>query len=218
MSIQKILQQLLQTSQQQLGGSTATQAKDKIAQTAKSFNGASLGTGLLAGGALALLMGNKKFRKMGTSVAKYGGVAAVGALAYKTFEQWQQKQTNPTPVAAIPEPQQQHAILSAMIAAAKADGHIDENENKLIQHELARLNQSGLDTQWFENELNKPADPTAIAALAPNLEVAAEIYLATLLVIDEQNFMEKAYLDELAKQLKLPEDLKNSLHSDVINP
>lgn len=217
MSMQKILQQLLQSGQQHLGNASSSPAKDKISQAAKSINGAGLGTGLLAGGALALLLGNKKFRKMGTSVAKYGGVAAVGALAYKTFEQWQNKQANPVPVQAIPEPQQQHAILSAMIAAAKADGHIDENERKLIEHELTRLNQSGLDTAWFESELNKPADPAAVAALASNLEVAAEIYLATLLVIDEQNFMEKAYLDELAKQLELPEDLKNSLHSDVIN-
>lgn len=223
MSMQKILQQLLQAGQQQVNSGTGNQIKDKVSKASQSINAGGLGTGLLAGGALALLLGNKKFRKMGGTVAKYGGIAAVGAMAYKAYEQWQQNQTNPTTeapeaaVAALPEPQQNQVILSAMIAAAKADGHIDETERKLIEHELARLNQGGEDTTWYQNELNKPADPSAIAALAPNLEVAAEIYLATLLVIDEQNFMEKAYLDELAKQLNLPVDLKNSLHSDLEN-
>ncbi|MCQ8200290.1 tellurite resistance TerB family protein, partial [Vibrio parahaemolyticus] len=32
---------------------------------------------------------------------------------------------------------------------------------------------------------------------------ASEIYLASLIVAEEQNFMEKAYLQELAKQLQL---------------
>lgn len=217
MAIQKILQQLLQAGQQQVSGDKANAAKDKLAQASKSINAGGLSTGLLAGGALALLLGNKKFRKMGGTVAKYGGVAAVGALAYKAYESWQQGQTAMPAAEPIPEPQQNQILLSAMIAAAKADGHIDESEQKLIQHELTRLQQMGIDTSWYQAELNQPADPAAIAALAPNLEVAAEIYLASLLVVDEQNFMEKAYLDELANQLKLPVELKNKLHSDLEN-
>ena len=37
------------------------------------------------------------------------------------------------------------------------------------------------------------------------------MYLASLLVVDEESFMERAYLDELARQLKLPPDLKLQL-------
>jgi uncharacterized membrane protein YebE (DUF533 family) len=41
--------------------------------------------------------------------------------------------------------------------------------------------------------------------------VAAEVYLASLLVADETSFMERAYLDELARQLQLPAALKQDL-------
>ena len=37
------------------------------------------------------------------------------------------------------------------------------------------------------------------------------MYLASLLAVDEQNFMERAYLDELARQLKLDDGLKVQL-------
>ncbi|MDR7120276.1 uncharacterized membrane protein YebE (DUF533 family) [Rheinheimera soli] len=37
------------------------------------------------------------------------------------------------------------------------------------------------------------------------------MYLASLLVVNEQNYMEGAYLQELARQLKLPVELKAEL-------
>jgi uncharacterized membrane protein YebE (DUF533 family) len=43
--------------------------------------------------------------------------------------------------------------------------------------------------------------------------MAAEVYLASLLVIDETSPMERAYLDELARQLKLAPELKASLQA-----
>ena len=41
--------------------------------------------------------------------------------------------------------------------------------------------------------------------------MAAEMYLASLLVVDEQNFMERAYLQELATQLRLDPQLRTEL-------
>jgi uncharacterized membrane protein YebE (DUF533 family) len=37
------------------------------------------------------------------------------------------------------------------------------------------------------------------------------MYLASLLMVDEENFMERAYLDELARQLKLDPSFKLEL-------
>ena len=54
-------------------------------------------------------------------------------------------------------------------------------------------------------------DPADIATNATTAELAAEMYLASLLVINEQNYMEGAYLQELAHQLKLPIELKAEL-------
>jgi uncharacterized membrane protein YebE (DUF533 family) len=45
--------------------------------------------------------------------------------------------------------------------------------------------------------------------------MAAEMYLASLLTVDEQNFMEKTYLQELARQLKLDPALQEQLALQV---
>ena len=45
--------------------------------------------------------------------------------------------------------------------------------------------------------------------------MAAEMYLASVLMVDEEHFMERAYLEELARQLKLPLALKSELETQV---
>ncbi|MBW4820773.1 DUF533 domain-containing protein, partial [Streptococcus salivarius] len=70
------------------------------------------------------------------------------------------------------------------------------------------------DTQlrsWLQAELEKPLDPAEVARAAETTEIAAEMYLASLLAADEQNYMERAYLDELARQLKIDDPLKTRL-------
>ena len=61
-----------------------------------------LGASAVGGGMLGMLMGSKKSqkiaKKMGMGALKVGGAAAVGALAYKVYNDWQAKQ-NPKPPA-----------------------------------------------------------------------------------------------------------------------
>lgn len=192
------------------------------------------GRGTLAGGALGLLLGkNKTTRKL----AKYGGLAALGMMVYNTYGEYQRQQagaagttsaaTPATPPAALPAPQtvdrlppaqageHSQAILQAIVAAAKADGHIDARERALIEAEYARQGLPADVQQWLHTELEKPLDPAHVASAATTPEVAAEMYLASLLVADEQSFMEKAYLDELARQLRLPAELQARLQQQV---
>ncbi len=169
-------------------------------------------------------MGSKKTKKIGAKVGKnalkIGGAAALGALAYKVYNDRQGKQTASQPTTeqfdannAIHE----QLILKAMIAAAKADGHVDAQEMAQIESAIA---QAGADEQLrslVHNELNKPLDPVQIAQLAQTPQQASEIYLASLIVVDEQNFMEKAYLQELAKQLKLAPEVTQQLELQLNN-
>ena len=222
MSARGLLDQLLQTAQSTLSDTGLTQ------RNAAGGSGLSdLGKGALAGGALGLLLGNKRVRKMGGKFAAYGGVAALGALAYKAYGDWQrsqQAQSVAAPVAPrtldnVPVEEaetQSRAVLKALVAAAKSDGHVDARERELIEQELARLNRDDPALQqWLREELEKPLDPIDVAAAATSPEVAAEMYLASLLVVDAQSFMEKAYLDELAKRLGLDEALKQRLEAQV---
>ncbi len=181
------------------------------------------GGGALAAGAIGLLLGNKKARKFGGKAVTYGGLAALGVLAYKAYSNWQAQQADapqqpPQTVDRLPPAQvEEHsqAILKALVAAAKSDGHIDARERQLIDAEVAKLTDDGELQRWLDAELNKPLDPAEVAVAAKTPEMAAEMYLASVLMVDEEHFMERAYLEELARQLKLAPQLKAELESQV---
>lgn len=95
MSARQLLDQLLQSGQGLLAD-----AGSKV-QGATGGKGSSfltgLGGGALGAGALGLLLGSKKARKIGGKVAMYGGMAALGALAYRAYGDWQRKQAGAPP-------------------------------------------------------------------------------------------------------------------------
>jgi uncharacterized membrane protein YebE (DUF533 family) len=226
------LDQLLKTAQDSLGGSglgglLGGQGSAGSGDKKGPLN-ADFGKGALAGGALALLLGSSKARKVGGKLAVYGGVAAVGMLAYKAYGDWKKQQGGaqsdtqadaaPRTVDALPPPEAEahsQAILRALVAASKADGHIDAREREAIEGEFERIGAEGELRAWLSAELDKPLDPAEVARAATGPEMAAEMYLASLLAADEQNFMERAYLDELARQLNLDADLKSKLEQQV---
>ncbi|MBF8675365.1 tellurite resistance TerB family protein [Pseudomonas fulva] len=224
MNTRGLLDQLLKSGQQLL---------EKQAGGAKSGAGAGglggllsgAGGGLLGGGALGVLLGSKKARKFGGKALTYGGLAALGVLAYKAYGNWQAQQANeqaptsePQTVDRVPAAQvEQHsqAVLRALVAAAKADGHVDERERALIEGEFTRLDGDREVQQWLHAELDKPLDPAEVARAAQTPEIAAEMYLASVMMVDQENYMERAYLDELARQLGLAQGLREELEKQV---
>lgn len=180
-----------------------------------------LGAGAVGGGLLGMLMGSKKShsiaKKMGMGALKVGGAAAVGALAYKVYNDWQAKQNPQAASETFDQNDNLHStlILKAMIAAAKADGHIDDAEMARIEQALDEMGADQQLRQLVQTEINKPLDPAEIARQAKSPQQASEIYLASLIVADEQNFMEKAYLQELAKQLNLAQEVVAQLEHQV---
>lgn len=180
---------------------------------------ADFGRGAVAGGALGLLLGrNKTTRKLAT----YGGLAAIGMMAYKAYGDYRRQQSGPAAepqtVDRLPPPQAElhsEAILRAIVAAAKADGHIDAREREVIDGEFRRIEADAELQQWLHRELGKPLDPAEVAAAATTPEIASEMYLASAMVVDEQSFMERAYLDELARKLGIDEALKARLEAQL---
>ena len=225
MNAQGMLEQLLKSGLSMIEGKPPAQG----GRSGSGVDWGQFGAGAAAGGALGLLLGSKRGRRFGGKALKYGSVAALGLLAYKAYGNWQAQQqaqqgaaaapAAPRTVNLLPAPEvEQHsrAILKSMIAAAKADGHLDERERGLVEAELQRI-AADLDTRrWFEDELRRPLDPVELARSAGTPEMAAEMYLASLLVADETSFMERAYLDELARQMKLPDGLKLELERQAL--
>ena len=238
MSAQSMLEQLLKSGMSLLGGKGLGDAASAGAGAGKSSspNWGQIGGGAAAGSALGLLLGSKRGRSFGGKALKYGSLAALGAVAFKAFNAWQAQQAaeqgaaakpaaspgeplpQSAPVALLPAPSAElhsQALLLAMIEVAKADGHLDERERGLVEAELSRLEADPVLRRWFEDQLRCPLDPAEVARAASTPELAAEMYLASLLIADETSFMERAYLDELAQQLRLPAGLKAELEAQA---
>lgn len=194
-----------------------------------------IGGGAVAGGLVALLMGSKQGRKMAGTALQLGGMAVVGALAYKAYQNWQSGKTvtqstvESAPAGLLPPPkdtpfapaqaEEQQSLsrhlLRAMISAAKSDGHIDAKEQAAIFSEMDKLPLSADDKAFVMDELRKPLDVDAVARAAATPEEAASIYTASLLAIDVDNASERAYLGLLAARLNLDDALVKHLHATV---
>lgn len=226
MDARALLDQILQTSRQ-LAEQGQTVAEKKLgipeagAEREAMLSG--MGKGAMAGGLLALLLGTQSGRKVSGSALKLGSLAAIGGLAYKVFQEWQARQPGATPEAGTPIGQltgdrsdaRSRAILRAVIAAAKADGHIDDEERERIGEKIRALSLDATAAQFIQEEIVKPLDVREVASGADSPEAAAEIYLASLMVIDVDNDQERAYLAELTKQLKLDAGLVAQLEQQA---
>ncbi len=194
-------------------------------------SGGALG-GLAAGGLLGVLLGKKKFRKMAGGAIGYGGAAALGALAYRAYQNWQDgQQVGEGPMATAADAPQEGsrfapvtgtdgkpfalALIRSMMAAANADGHIGADEQKQI---FEAANRGGLDAEdkaFIFVALHNPLSPDQIASLAGSQEQAAELYLAARIAIDPDHPDEMTFLQNLSRSLKLPGDLVSHLDAQV---
>ncbi|NOJ38427.1 tellurite resistance TerB family protein [Bradyrhizobium australiense] len=228
----KLLEQFLGDNAQgmlQQTGSKAGQIMDRMGGLSGFAGGAA------AEGLLTLLLGNKKARKMAGGIVGYGGAAALGALAYKAYENWRQGQNAASAPVATPSDIQQTdpaflpaarpaangqpfelALVCAMIGAAKADGHVDGTEQKLLFEQVDKLDLDAEAKAFVFDALAKPVDMAEIAAAAQSQEQAAELYLASRIAIDPDQAAEKAYLEALAHRLKLPAELVTHLDRQVL--
>ena len=159
-----------------LGGALGGLLGGSAGSAGKSDNGGigSMLKGAGGGAALAMLLGNKRVRKVGGKVAIYGGLAALGVIAYKAYGNWQAKQAGapqgePQIIDRLPAAEVElhsQSILKALVAAAKADGHVDERERELIEGEFSKLASDSETQRWLHAELNKPLDPADVARLS----------------------------------------------------
>ena len=190
---------------------------------------------LAAGALVAVLLGTGTGRAVTGSALKLGGLAAIGGLAYKAYQNYQNgKKPEETSASGEPEllpppadsgfdphaaPQGTEeftlALVRAMVAAAKADGHIDDAERRKISD---RLSLAGIDAdaeRFLREELERPLDINALVASASTEEQRVELYTASRLTIDPNSRAERGYLDLLAGRLHLPDALVDHVEATV---
>lgn len=218
MDFNSILNQVLnggqQITQQRKSGGTLGNILGSINNdTLKGFGG-----GVAATGLLSLLMGKKGF---GSNALQLGSMAALGALAYNAWKNYQGGQAAPASAAQgqfIPAEERSQAqtaqaselTIKAMIAAAAADGRIDTAESSAI---LAQIGTENAEARaWLEQQIHNPPTPQTLAAEVGNdPALAAEIYLASRIVCGDLDRKEIVYLHELAEALHLDDALVEKL-------
>jgi uncharacterized membrane protein YebE (DUF533 family) len=194
-----------------------TKLKDLISQ-----NQMAAGAGL--GGLGALVLGTKTGRGMATSVAKIGGLALIGGLAYKALQNYQSGKpliSSAADVSLAPtgsgyEPQcvtndSATLYIRAMISAAAADGRIDPKEHERIMGGLKQAGAGAEAEQFFAQELNNPASIDELVAGVKTQEEAVQLFTAARIAIDLDNGQEQQFLVSLAQGLGLDGQLVNHI-------
>lgn len=109
----------------------------------------------------------------------------------------------------------QMLILRAMITAANADGHIDDNERQRIYQQVDKFKLSNEDKASLFDELRRPLSLLELVKAVPNSQSAIEVYAASLLAIDRQQANSQGYLGNLATALLLPAELIKAMHAQA---
>ena len=69
--------------------------------------------------------------------------------------------------------------------------------------------------QWLNDEVAKPLNAADFAEYAADPGLASEIYLASVMLVDDQQDAERSYLDELAAQLQIDANLQLHLEQQA---
>jgi uncharacterized membrane protein YebE (DUF533 family) len=184
-------------------------------------------------GIAAALLGTKTGRKLAGNVASIGGVAAIAGLGYLAYKNYQSGQAPQTVAQKEPEilPPPANSgfdlqspalsndfaltLVRAMIAAAKADGHIDAAERANIMDKVQAVDLGSEAEAFIAKELANPVDIDDLVAAARTEEQKVELYTATRITIDPDTRAERGYLDLLAGRLGLPDALIDHIDATV---
>lgn len=223
----KLLDQFLGSQIPGAGGTV----RDRAGQVGQLAKDNPLAVGAIAG----ILLGTKGGREVTGAAVKLGGLAAIAGLGYQAYKNYQAGKAPAT--ATPPQGDQQPELLPppdnsgfatqavsddfaltlvrAMIAASRADGHIDDAERA---HIIDRLKVSGIGgdaAAFLEQELADPIDLDGIVAAAKTEEQKVELYTASRLTIEPDSRAERGYLDLLAGRLGLPDQLVDHIEATV---
>lgn len=185
--------------------------------------------GGLAGGLLGSVLLGKGGKKLVGTAVKAGGLALVGTVAWKAWQQYQAKQgaaagagpgiaapaALPAPFDLDRSPSAGLRVVQAMVAASKADGIVEAAERERITARTAELQLAADDRQFVLDLLDKPLDLDGVVRGIDTPELATEIYAASALAVHPANRVERSYLDMLAARLGLEAGLAGELDRSV---
>jgi uncharacterized membrane protein YebE (DUF533 family) len=208
-----------------LAQTTGQTPEELVAKLKELIANNQLASGAALGGLGALVLGTSAGRSLAASAIKLGGLALIGGLAYKAYQNYQRggppiasdrpgdKQTLlPAPQGSGFEPDalthdSARRCIRVMIAAAAADGRIDAAEQQKI---LGGLKQAGIEDaaqRFLAAEISNPATAEELASGVSSPEEAVQIYTAARIAIDPDTHEEQEFLASLAEALGIDDEL-----------
>ncbi|MEQ9859880.1 DUF533 domain-containing protein [Pectobacterium cacticida] len=210
---------------QQLQGLLGSGSKQENHQGGKSGNFGDMLKPAALGGLAGVLLSNKSARKVMGSLGKnaliIGGSAAAGVILWDQYKKRVRDAHQDDPQfgsQSSSENSRARRLIQALVFAAKSDGHIDETEKQRIDENIQQLQLGNEAQRWVQEAIAQPLDPALLARDVKNEEEALELYFLSCAVIDVDHFMEKSYLDALATELKIPQDVRQSISNELKHP
>ncbi len=200
------------------GGRSADDLMGQLKDLIANNKGAA---GALAGGLGALVLGTQTGRGLAVDAAKLGGLVLIGGLAYKAYQNHQagkplmdtaRSSTDAAPEGTGFEPDavtNDAAVLyiRGMIAAAAADGRIDQSEQAKIFGSLEQAGMEDSAREFIQGELDNPASIEDLVAAVSSEGEAIQLFTAARMAIDFDSASEQQFLGALADELNIAPEL-----------
>ncbi|WP_237068054.1 DUF533 domain-containing protein [Microbulbifer guangxiensis] len=164
------------------------------------------------GGVLADILG-QIFARNGGKFGQSAGAGGQGGGQPQSPGQWGAGLFQFTEPDARGE-EQADLMLQAMIAAAQADGRIDEQEQQNIVASLQdQLDPSDLDE--LRELLTRPVDIESMVSKVQDPATAFNLYLVSAMTINEDNAAESRYMNSLAEKLGISEQAAEVIERQI---
>jgi uncharacterized membrane protein YebE (DUF533 family) len=208
-----------------IGQATGQTPEDLVAKLKELMANNQLAAGAALGGLGALILGTGAGRSLAGTAIKLGGLALIGGLAFKAYQNYQlgrpiiSGDQLPKPQALMPAPEGSgfetgamseeaaRRCIRAMIAAAAADGRIDRAEQQRIAGGLRQAGIAETAQQFLMAEIGNPANIAELASGVDTPEEAVQLYTAARIAVDPDTGEEHAFLSSLADALGIDREL-----------
>lgn len=130
--------------------------------------------------------------------------AVLGAIAAKVLHGHLQNRNQlfdapPSDLTGLPA-KDAELLVRAMIAAAHADGQLDQGEQNRVRSAMASAGLS------MDDQINQPQCLETLVREVATPQQAVRFYGVSLIAIDKDSPVGRAYLDYLAQRLNIPAD------------
>jgi uncharacterized membrane protein YebE (DUF533 family) len=107
--------------------------------------------------------------------------------------------------------------IRAMIAAASADGRVDQAEMTGIMGNLKQAGFEAAAEEFLADELNNPATIDSLVESCVSAEQGVQVYTAARIAISPDSRAEQAFLAELAAKLGIAPELAANIDAATRN-